>query len=63
MGAEDVESVHNVDQRSRGIFAILLDSSSRFRHDDEVVVLALVANLGNGSFAASHFEMCACGKM
>lgn len=58
MGTVNGVSIDRIDQRDGGILAVILDGLGGLGHDDEIVVLALVADLGDLSFSASHDEDC-----
>lgn len=55
VGDEDLERGNEVSKRDAPVAEPLLEVFGIVDEDDEVVLLALVVDLGLGSFAASHF--------
>lgn len=57
MRDEDLEAAHDLGQRDGAIALPLLDGLGVVHHDDEVLFLALVVDLGLGGVAAGHFRL------
>ena len=56
MRNKDLEPAHHLRQWDRTIALPLLDGLGIIHHDDEVLLLALVVDLGLGSVAAGHCD-------
>lgn len=56
MCAEDVEAVHNLDERNALVLTPPLHSFGALDNDDEIVMFALVVHLGTFSVGTRHCD-------
>jgi hypothetical protein len=60
VGNKDLPAAHNLSERNRGVLLPVLDGLCAINQNDEVVLGALVVDLGLGSVSARH-GVCGCG--